>query len=360
MRLGFLLLIFSVLILGSHRWHLQAGTSLEAINSQNIERLVVLATILPEELPRNPVYEIVFDPASTLLAYRSAEQFILWDIAAQETRWSLPMRYGSGVAFSPDGHGIAVTGNFSTYFFNDLADSRSWQKLLWESNNSFSTGSEVRFSGLGDEIVALIEPDYGIFRWQAGTGELSFEVFEPSLDERSLITDIRLNSDGSIAALFGRLDDVIEFVDTTDGFVISLVSPYNLVDERSAGRLSVDFLSFAPDDQQLLTLISASDWSGPILIFLTTAGEMTQQMRYDYEVFWTAGVFSPDGSLLILANAADQSLYFFDPTGTEQFAVIPSGDEGLRTLAISPDGTLLATGSTDGTVRLWGVPAGGE
>jgi WD40 repeat protein len=82
---------------------------------------------------------------------------------------------------------------------------------------------------------------------------------------------------------------------------------------------------------------------------------------------------SPDGRTL--AVAASTGLYFYDTTSLAEVRFIPTdaviwlwdGQSGkqvraleghadwVRGIAFSPESRLLASGSRDGTVRLWGV-----
>jgi WD40 repeat protein len=63
---------------------------------------------------------------------------------------------------------------------------------------------------------------------------------------------------------------------------------------------------------------------------------------------------SPDGSVLAVGYQ-DGSVRLWNMDNGEQLAVLKGHEGRVMSLAFSPDGTLLASGGTDGTVRLWGV-----
>ena len=74
-------------------------------------------------------------------------------------------------------------------------------------------------------------------------------------------------------------------------------------------------------------------------------------------VGYLQSVHSPNGSPSV-QNNGDIRLYNSE-TGDELVSLdVPKG--ATSALAFSPDGTLLASGGTYGTVRLWGVPAAGS
>ena len=71
-------------------------------------------------------------------------------------------------------------------------------------------------------------------------------------------------------------------------------------------------------------------------------------------------IISPSGRRLATVNRDERTIDLWDPrTGTA--VGILHGHEGpVNTLAYSPDGKGLASGSTDKTIRLWDLAAGRE
>ncbi len=77
-----------------------------------------------------------------------------------------------------------------------------------------------------------------------------------------------------------------------------------------------------------------------------------------------AVAFSPNGRIL----AAGQGQRFVDPifngamqlwevvTGISLISRASFSGQKITAITFSPDGRFLATGSSDGTVRLWGIP----
>jgi WD40 repeat protein len=62
--------------------------------------------------------------------------------------------------------------------------------------------------------------------------------------------------------------------------------------------------------------------------------------------------FSPDGD--VLAGGSSNAIRFWRASTGELLHEVAGHTQFLETLAFAPDGRLLASGSSGGTIRLWG------
>ena len=152
------------------------------------------------------------------------------------------------------------------------------------------------------------------------------------LDKRQ-VTDMAFSPDGTRLAAGG--DGRIWIYDVASGAQFAMLSGYTE---------NIRALAFAPNN----TLLASGSEDNTLRLWDTATAREVLTLAGDSNLAQALAASSPDGV----------PLPSWDPRTERLLATSNENPGRVRSLAFSPDGTTLASGSADGRIRLWEVETG--
>jgi RNA polymerase sigma factor (sigma-70 family) len=310
----------------------------------------------------------------------------------------------SGVAYSPDGKALATCGKDGNIRLWEVATGKEIRHWVADhaKNPLFRGQMALAFSPDGKSLIC-VEADRTLRHWELATGEelRSFgappqQTIHPSnhsfsadgrfLAYRVNARDVRLCTADGKEILLQQIASQPFSQPQGGGLAFSLDSRYLAGWQRDAirlwetesGREVLEFaklpggassVTFSPDG----TALAAAGDGGVMCLWDVATGQARRRLgdtarevnrhlnpfggrNPDTKAAGLSAVaFSRDGNRLFGGDSKDGSLYVWDLEGDRPPRKLNAHRERISCLALSRDGTALASASDDGTVLVWDV-----
>jgi RNA polymerase sigma factor (sigma-70 family) len=318
----------------------------------------------------NGVTALAYSPDGLTLASASPDQTVrLWDAATGKERHKLTGHKGAvkTIAFVTDGKTLVSSGEDGTVRCWETATGReisSFVALTGRTVNSVALSPDGKTVATGGESTG----DNGggkearvLILWELATGK---ELHRFAHKDQTVHT-VAFSPDGKLLASG----------DEYGGLYLWNVKTGEEVRTLKGHIYGVSCLAFSPDGE---TLVSGSHdytvrlWevkTGKELNKVTTSEDGVQALSTVVTDTKTkprpndgvhAVAFSPDGKTVAVEWPNGGTVRLLDPRTGKERSTIQGHRWRVLSLAFSPDGKALATGSWDNSIRLWDVATGKE
>jgi WD40 repeat protein len=292
-----------------------------------------------------------FSPDGETLASGSANGTVmLWDVATRKAVGESLVGHKddvTSVAFSPDGETLASGSYDGTIILWNLATRQPLRAQVGGVTSvAFSPDGETLASGGDDGTIIL---------WDVDTRR---PVGEPLTGHEDRVASVAFSPDGETLASGGH-----------DGTIIlwDVATQRTLGDPLSGHERRVASVAFSPDGETL----ASGGYDRTIRLWDVATQQPVGEPLISHKRRVASVAFSPDGKTLA-SGSYDDTIRLWDVatqqpvgeplTGHEAGTSVASRTEGgesqtsgIASVAFSPDGDTLASGSLDGTIILWDV-----
>jgi WD40 repeat protein len=310
----------------------------------HVDRSLSVEPVATLEGHSRDVWSVAFSPDGKWLASGSIDSTIrLWDVKTGALQSTLPGHVGGvlAVAFSPDGGILASGGKDHAVRLWDVTEQteRAVFRGYTDSSLAFSPDGALLATGSVDDTVRV---------WDTVSGK----EWEPLHVGRNNVRSVAFSPDGRLLALGHFLNS---------GMTLQVWAwDSRRVHFTGEGQSNVMAAAFCPDGR----IVASADLGGQVSLWDAATGEqravLTPQGRNQY--FLPSAVltiaFCPNRPLLAMGLhlQGGANVQVWDVVASEARAVLGGHRNSVQSIAFSPDGTILATGSRDRTVRLWRMP----
>ncbi len=300
------------------------------------------------------VNTVAISPDKQILASGDRDNnIILRNINSGKTIHFLRGWYGAinCVRFSPDGQFIASGGYDKTVKLWDVKTGAEIRTLKGHNKSVKS----ITFAPDGQSIASCCD-DGKMVIWDLITGRILHTL--DSTNTPGGISCVAFSADGKIIAAANKKKCIIKLWE---------VATARKVCTLTSNGLSATNITFNFDG----TILASADKSGSIKLWnLNTNQEMCSLSAHLFEANFIA--FSWEGQNQILLSGSqdrkilkfrdvNKSYNYIDEKYYWQFvANFSSHTRSIDSIAISPDGQILASGSHDNTIKLWNIASGKE